>query len=187
MKIIGLMGTAGAGKDTVARFLVKNHGFMRVAFADPLKALALELNPEITRYPADGFGITIQEPLAWTVLRLGWERAKQIPEVREYLQNLGVAARDTIHEDVWVDAAFARMNLHDGRYVISDVRFLNEVVKVMNVGGEIWRVDRASVEPPNNHVSEQEWRQVTPHVVVANNGTLQELEQTVTKLWADGA
>jgi hypothetical protein len=35
--IYGLSGWKRSGKDTVANFLVENHGFKRLAFADPLK------------------------------------------------------------------------------------------------------------------------------------------------------
>lgn len=41
--IIGLCGQAGVGKDTVADFLVKNHGFVKVALADPLKRICKEV------------------------------------------------------------------------------------------------------------------------------------------------
>lgn len=37
MNIIGIVGKAGSGKDAVADILVKNHGFVRVALADPMK------------------------------------------------------------------------------------------------------------------------------------------------------
>lgn len=35
--IIGLTGLKGSGKDTVAAYLIKEYGFERRAFADPLK------------------------------------------------------------------------------------------------------------------------------------------------------
>lgn len=41
--IIGISGVAGAGKDTVADFLVRDHGFVKVALADPLKRIAQEV------------------------------------------------------------------------------------------------------------------------------------------------
>jgi hypothetical protein len=40
--IIGICGKAGSGKDTTADFLVKNHGFVKVAFADVLKRIVRE-------------------------------------------------------------------------------------------------------------------------------------------------
>ena len=38
--ILGLVGFASSGKDTVADYLVRNHNFNRIAFADPLKDAA---------------------------------------------------------------------------------------------------------------------------------------------------
>jgi dephospho-CoA kinase len=35
--LIGLSGKAGAGKDTVADYLVRCYKFQRMAFADPMK------------------------------------------------------------------------------------------------------------------------------------------------------
>jgi hypothetical protein len=41
--IIGLCGGAGTGKDAIADILVKNHGFVKVAFADPLKRICQDV------------------------------------------------------------------------------------------------------------------------------------------------
>lgn len=41
--IIGLCGLAGSGKDTAADFLVKKSGYVKVAFADPLKRICKEV------------------------------------------------------------------------------------------------------------------------------------------------
>lgn len=43
LPIIMLSGPAGSGKDTVADFLVKNHGAVKIAQADPMKRLAARL------------------------------------------------------------------------------------------------------------------------------------------------
>ena len=43
--ILGLAGYATSGKDTVGRYLVEEHGFTRLAFADTLKRFALAVNP----------------------------------------------------------------------------------------------------------------------------------------------
>ena len=37
MKIIGLSGPAGSGKDTVADFLCQTQGFVQIAFADHIR------------------------------------------------------------------------------------------------------------------------------------------------------
>lgn len=93
---IGLIGRARAGKDTVGAWLTENRGYERVAFADPLKAAALKLNP-ITEVDATGEYYR----LASDVSEFGWERTKdETPEVRRILQELGASIR-TIDPEFW--------------------------------------------------------------------------------------
>ena len=40
MKLLGICGKAGSGKDTAAAYLIEKHGFVKLAFADPLKRFA---------------------------------------------------------------------------------------------------------------------------------------------------
>ena len=44
---VTLSGPAQSGKDTLALVLVEDHGWTRVAFADPLKEMALAIDPWI--------------------------------------------------------------------------------------------------------------------------------------------
>ncbi len=46
--IIVLAGAMGSGKDTIGDILVKNHGFRKIAFADPLKKMAKLAFPAFT-------------------------------------------------------------------------------------------------------------------------------------------
>jgi len=48
--IIGLCGSAGAGKDTAADYLVKQYSCTKMAFADPLKSIAQDFFPNINVY-----------------------------------------------------------------------------------------------------------------------------------------
>lgn len=48
MFIVGISGRAKSGKDTAADFLVKNHGFVKVAFADPIKRMTRIAYPKMT-------------------------------------------------------------------------------------------------------------------------------------------
>ena len=41
--IVGICGKAGSGKDTTADILVKDHGFVKVAFSDPLKRICRDI------------------------------------------------------------------------------------------------------------------------------------------------
>ena len=46
--IVGLSGYARSGKDTIADYLVENHGFIKLSFATPMRQALYNLDPEIT-------------------------------------------------------------------------------------------------------------------------------------------
>lgn len=120
--IVGLAGYAGAGKDAAGAAFV-HQGFTRRAFADPLKDIAL---------------------------RIGWDGAKD-DTGRRLLQDLGVAAREVLGPDVWVNAALADL---PPDVVVTDVRFPNEARAIQELGGRLVLVTRPGLGPVNDHVSE---------------------------------
>ncbi|WP_188187573.1 hypothetical protein [Nonomuraea sp. SYSU D8015] len=164
LRIIGLSGYAGAGKDTVADLLVREHGYRKFAFADRLKELLLEIDPIID---APGFEDTRGVPLDWSCRRvsdlvedLGWDDAKRkFPEVRRLLQVTGEAVKSLINPYVWVGQVLEQLP-NSGRVVISDVRFLHEAkalsdrVHMLRGQFKVVRVHRDGVGPVNDHVSE---------------------------------
>jgi hypothetical protein len=169
--IIGLSGYARSGKDAVADVLVREYGFERVAFADPIRNILYALNPTV-----DGEG------LSSIVDNYGWDIAKSKEEVRVFLQALGYAARVHIYKDIWIMAAFSKM-VEDKNYVITDVRFQNEAEVIQNHKGHIWRVQRPGVEPVNTHVSEWEMDNYNFDNILVNDGNLEQLEFLVKKTY----
>jgi len=169
--VIGLMGYAQAGKDTVALELVKAHDFTRIAFADVLRAMAYALNPMV---------IDRHYRLQDAVDEHGWDYSKtRWPEVRQLLQRLGTeAGRNILGENIWVDTAL-KLVIPGGKYVFSDVRFPNEVAAVRSLGGKLWRVTRPGTAPVNGHASEIALDHVTPDLIVQNSGSLTGLADRV--------
>jgi len=168
-----LSGYAQSGKDTAAAELVRRAGFERRAFADALKAVAYDSDPDIWA------GYEEMSSLSVMVDVLGWDEVKQYPDVRLYLQLLGVAARKHLGEDVWVKAVERTMSLY-GRYVITDVRFPNEYAWIRSKGGVIIRITRPGVGPVNEHVSEQ---LADADAYVTNDGTPGELGDEVLAVY----
>lgn len=168
--IIGLGHQAQVGKDTVADILVKGHGFTRLAFADHLKTVALEIDPQVG-------GRSLSE----LVHDLGWEGAKNCDGVRPFLQRLGVALRTHIDEDVWV-LPVLRAAAGLGDVVITDVRFPNEAEAIWAAGGRLVKVVRPGFGPANDHESELALADWSWDAVLVNDGTLDDLEVKVVEL-----
>jgi hypothetical protein len=122
---IALIGAVGAGKDTVANILSERYGYQRHALADSLRRF---LEATDVRYAA-------------AVSYYGYEQAKKTdPYVRDRLIEIGIAARDHIHPDIWVYALLD--SLPEVPVVVTDVRFANEVEALDDEGFEFIHVDR---------------------------------------------
>lgn len=175
--IIGFGHQARVGKDTAASILVKKYGFTRLSFADLLKDLAARSDPLIPGYSPVPVGL---RDLVWDI---GWEPAKSIPEVRTYLQNLGVAAREVLGEDVWVKPVLTRAAELSitGHVAITDVRFPNEFEAIDDAGGLLVKLTRRG-GGAGNHVSETALERADWGLVIENNGTLEELESRLDPL-----
>jgi hypothetical protein len=109
---------------------------------------------------------------------VGWDKAKQEPQVRMLLQNVGVAAREVIAEDIWIISALANVGVDD-KIVIADVRFENEAEILKSLGGQIWRVKRLGVEAVNRHISEIQMDGYKVDQIFINNGTIEDLENLI--------
>jgi len=200
--LIGVTGFAQHGKDSTGQALVEHYGFRRYAFADQLKSMALALNPIIQSYTFPKH----PERLATIVSLLGWEKAKDIGEVRRFLQVLGTeGVREHIGEAAWIEALElvlqrdAQMDkqgiAYGAQVVVTDVRFPNEANWIHRQGGELWRVKRVvktndyfkPFEPFNNgigtdHPSERFIDELFENkTLVASN--LDELTEEMNQAW----
>lgn len=179
MTLIGLMGKKRSGKDTFASTLV-NNGYTRFAFADPMKDALLAVNPwvAVASKNDDGGFVASSTRLANLIRHVGWEGAKEMPEVRRLLQDFGMSIRD-IDPDFWIRATMepaADLHFEGWPVVISDARFKNEIAAIREAGGTLIRIDRPGLTSDDKHVSENDWTDVEPDLVVVNDGSLADLE-----------
>lgn len=166
--IIGVMGQKGSGKDTVGAYLAQQYAFERIAFADKLKEMVRVL------YGVEYKNVNKEEFLS----KLGMTR-------RELWQNVGVMLRG-VYEDTWVHAAFHSTDLSHN-YVVTDVRFLNEVAYIRNlpVDSFLLRLDRGGLEDADAHVSEHEWRGAPFDFMVPNDRSLDALYGRLDGIMSD--
>lgn len=199
--LVGLTGLARSGKDTVGEYL-ETKGFQRKSFAAPMKIIAREIDPildvtvtgdgspVITH--TDGTQIFGNVPVKTEAVRLsdvlpwGEDAVKaSFPEYRRFLQRLGTEAFRGFDEEFWINWLFNELDATDpapAHVCITDARFPNEVDKIRERGGVMWRIEREGVDTTDLHASEAFIQELDVDVTILNNGTLSDLYRTVDSL-----
>lgn len=180
-EIIAICGKAGAGKDTVANYLMQHHGYTKESFANSLKdAIAA-----IFSWDRDMLEGSTNESRQWREQTDHWWATRLgIPELtpRWVLQHWGTdVCRNYFHTDIWI-ASVERKLLANTRnkIVITDCRFANEHAMIKNCGGTIICVERDMLYIENNkHASELEWESLNFDATISNNGTLASLYEVI--------
>lgn len=163
MKLIGLIGKARVGKDTVAAYLYRQHDFEQTSFAAPMKQMLAVAFPDVNFHSGDR-----ETPIDWL---------DKSP--RQLMQTLGTEwGRNCVHPDLWTLLAERQIEKARQRQfhglVLSDVRFHNEADMILRNGGELWHIQRDTTTV-NEHVSEScDWSGYE-RSIIDNNGTLDEL------------
>ena len=190
MRDIALIGRMGSGKDAIAAHLCSAHGYTRIAFADGVRDMALEIDPLIAgRTVINMFGDAGNEVfrLSEIVGEAGWDAAKrEHPEVRRILQHCGMTVR-RLQSYLWLNAGLAKLDALDfADAVFTDVRFTNEADALRDRGFAVVRVVRASAQAAEGaqHVSETELDDYPVDDVVYNDGSLADLAQSVDAMLA---
>lgn len=173
-RVVGFAGKAGAGKDTAAKALYPL-GYEKIAMAAALKAMIRRL--------LDFQGIDPQ-----TVERMMEGDLKETEN--EYLggksprvamQTLGTEwGRDLISPTLWVDAVRRKIMAYpDVRFLITDVRFVNEAIMIRELGGQLIWIDRPTTTMHTTHASETESSQFRCDHFVINGGDVDMLHHRV--------
>lgn len=178
MKVILISGKSGSGKDTIASFLKKiyqqeNKKVIIIHFADMVKEYAK--------------------------LYYNWNGVKDVAG-RQLLQQLGTNTVRAAYPNYWAELvakfldAAGRKN-HFDIALIPDLRFLNEylIVKKYNKDCTTIRINKinddgtyilnkAFTQEQNNHPSECDLDDYNFDIMVNNNGTLENLEQSAQEI-----
>ena len=210
--IIGVVGLIGAGKDTMADYLVNIHQFRRESFANTLKDAVSavfgwdrDLLEGRTRHSREWR----EQVDAWWADRLG------MPELtpRWVLQYWGTeVVRRSFHDDTWIASLENRLRKTTDDVVISDCRFPNEIGAIKRAGGLVVRVHRGAdpdwygfaeminrgpekniewswaktqLDKFNIHASETAWIGTAFDAVIDNNSTMDHLYAQITDLVQD--
>ena len=133
MKLIGITGYARSGKDTIGEILVREHHYVRFAFADPIKEM-IQAMLEMSADDLEACKDEVLQDLGVTP--------------RHLMQTLGTEwGRDTIDKELWINLLKRKIilqaDLHpEKNIVVTDVRFPEEAEMIRSLGGSIWKVRR---------------------------------------------
>jgi hypothetical protein len=114
--LVGICGKAGAGKDTIGDYVVEKYGFKHIALADPIKRLVKDVFAldDHTVYDRVARELPLEQWNGWTV--------------RKLLQFIGTELfRENIDDAIWVKSLWYKIRDSKDNYVVTDVRFPNEL------------------------------------------------------------
>lgn len=177
LKLIGVHGKARSGKDTIANHLVDEHGFVRTAFADPLKAASAVL-----------FGWPVD--LAFSDEIKGYKSPLWDITGRTAFQRLGDAMKIGFGTDFWIKrwaCEYARLK-DKHSIVVADVRTNAEADMIRGLGGIILHLERrgaglSGLEGMHSSEAGITFNRSTD-LRIENNGTLSELEDEINRIVA---
>lgn len=185
--LIGVLGFIGSGKGTVGEILVNEHGFKQIAFADALKDAVADMF-QWSRHMLEGDTPESREWREkvdpWWSERFGYEVTPRL-----ILQRMGTeVCRNGLTDNIWILALERRLR-PGANYVITDVRFHNEMEFIRSVGGKLVWVKRGEVPSSEHlaklHVSETAWYYEMPtmlNYMIENDGTIDDLSIKVAEV-----
>ena len=180
IKIIGLIGKARSGKDTIADYITKHSiTYKKRAFADALKEKAMK-----------DFNLTYNQVYGDVEKEIIIDEWGKSP--RQILQVMGTDWYRSINPNYWVD--IWEKDIFGGHWgnkiVVPDVRFPNEIEAILRNKGKIIRVVRPNQTQieNSNHISETALDNFTaPNFEIVNDGTKEALytniDTIIQRMW----
>lgn len=187
MSVIAICGFQGAGKDTLADQLIKNHGYIKLSFAGTLK----DIVSIIFGWDRNMLeGATKESRAKREIVDEWWASRLNMPNLtpRWVLQHFGTELfRENFHQDIWIACIEKKISQYP-KVVITDCRFPNEIETLKKLGAKLVHIYRNELppwfndykngrcEPPVDlHPSEWSWIKNEFDYVINNNDTIDNL------------
>ncbi len=135
-EIIGIIGAIGSGKDTIADYLIAEHGFKKLSFARRVKDAAAA----VFGWDRDLLEGATKESREWREqVDPFWGLSPRLA-----LQKIGTEMfRQHIRDDIWIKGVEKDLAAEPfTRFVITDCRFQNEIDAIRRAGGRLIYVER---------------------------------------------
>jgi hypothetical protein len=194
--IIGFVGFIGSGKGTAGDIL-KDLGFIPISFAGLVKdvtAVMFDWPRHLLEGDTDESRLFRETPDAYWSSKQGYDFTP-----REALQKIETeCGRDVFHKDFWILALEKQIDKNKN-YVITDVRFPNEIEWIQKEEGFVIEIqrgdnpfwydkltdtlfDKSKTEYMSTfdvHYSEWAWVGEEIDAIILNNGTVEDLKNNI--------
>lgn len=201
--ILGTVGFIGSGKGTVGNILSTKFGFTPISFAGSLKDAASNIfgwDRNLLEGDTDESREFRENVDEWWSKKLGFEISPRLA-----LQRMGTEGlRNVFHPDIWILSLQKKMKPNVD-YVITDVRFPNELEFISELGGKNILIKRGTPEwyetayndnlnvefprglmkekYPDVHYSEWAWvGKINMDWVIDNTYSLEKLNEAVNEM-----
>jgi hypothetical protein len=194
-KIIAICGAKRSGKDVLAEHLVKKYNYTRIAFAEPLKiavkglfnfdddqvGIGKDIGSDRKDIIDERWGITPRAALQF----FGTEMMQE--KIQELLPN--------IKRDFFANTLVNHINNaeDDRRFVISDLRFIHEYERLLNISKisirdiliiRVIRPSKDRVKEQEPHISELEYTKIPYDIIMINNGSIEDYINRFEKIFS---
>ena len=184
--IIGICGSKGHGKDTCGDYFVKNYGFIKYNFADPIKDISKIL-----------FNLN-KDQLYGNKKEIIDKRYNMSP--REIYQKLGTEFGQSIiyklfpnlnrDKIIWLELCKQfienQNSIGNNNIVICDVRFKHEIDFIKSLNGKIIKVKK-DIENKDKHISETQINNYDNDIdyFIENNNNIEDLYNKLYSFYKD--
>lgn len=186
--LIMICGAEGAGKSTLASYLVKKYGFEEYTFASPIKDFVAQIY---------GWDRNLLE--GNTIESRHWRECKINGKVpRQELQKMGDIMKKEYGINVWVDIIYHKVMNHGGNVVISDLRYPHELekfkdhpnlitIKIEKMESGIMTDERMTgeimdIKPPKPHPSSIAYKKIDCTHLIFNRSNVQNLHCIIDQI-----
>jgi hypothetical protein len=179
IQVIGICGNKFHGKDTIADHLVKNYGFAKISFGDPIKNALQQI-------------FHFSDEQLWGNKKEEKDQYWNITP-RETMQYVGTECFRNcfgnmfphIGDKIWIMSLQQQLEIMikngQTKIVIPDVRFPNEAELVRKLNGYMIRVVRPYLMNSDPHASESYINRICVDFEIVNN-TLKHLYRDIDKI-----
>jgi dephospho-CoA kinase len=181
-RIVGLCGKKQSGKDTVGDYLCEEYGYKKIAMANALKMgcknifglTEEQINGDLKEVDDDFWKVTPRQILQFVGTDL--------------LRNKLVSLIPHIKQDIWIEVVRKQI-LNEWKqhpktkFVITDIRFQNEIHFIQELNGIVIRLSR-NIQNTDLHVSENEVDKFIVDSDILNDSTVEDLHNRVQRIFS---